>query len=365
MSETISVNLGTRSYDIEVGPGLIPRAAEFIKPRARGSIAIVTDEHVATVHLPVLLEGLRAEGLTAASLVVPAGEASKSFAGLEQLCEGLLDLELDRSSLVIALGGGVVGDLAGFAAGILKRGLAVVQMPTTLLAQVDSSVGGKTGINTRHGKNLIGLFHQPRLVIADISSLSTLPQRQMRAGYAEIVKYGALGDAAFFTWLEEHGPAALSGDQAALSHAVAHSCRMKAAIVARDERESGERALLNLGHTFGHALEAACGFSDQLLHGEAVAIGMVLAFRLSVRLGLAPKSDAERLCRHLTAIGLPTELSALGPQRLDGQAFIQLMSHDKKVHAGALTFVLARSIGDAFTTQSVPTAELLAVLSAD
>ncbi len=365
MSETISVNLGTRSYDIEVGQDLLLRAAEFIKPLARGIIAVVTDEHVAALHLPVLLEGLRAAGLTAAPLIVPAGEASKSFEGLGKLCEGLLDLELDRGGLVIALGGGVVGDLAGFAAGILKRGVAVIQIPTTLLAQVDSSVGGKTGINTRHGKNLIGLFHQPRLVIADISSLSTLPQRQMRAGYAEIVKYGALGDAAFFTWLEEHAAAALSGDNAALSHAVAHSCRMKAAIVARDERESGERALLNLGHTFGHALEAACGFSDQLLHGEAVAIGMVLAFRLSVRLGLAPGRDAERLCRHLAAIGLPTELSALGSQRLDAQTLIRLMSHDKKVHSGALTFVLARGIGETFTTQSVPPADLLAVLSAD
>ncbi len=365
MSETISVNLGTRSYDIEVGPGLLLRAAELIKPLSRGTIAVVTDEHVAALHLPVLLEGLRSAGLTAAPVIVPAGEASKSFEGLAQLCESLLDLELDRSGLVVALGGGVVGDLAGFAAGILKRGVAVVQIPTTLLAQVDSSVGGKTGINTGQGKNLIGLFHQPRLVIADISSLSTLPARQMRAGYAEVVKYGALGDAAFFAWLEEHGADALSGDQAALSHAVAHSCRMKAAIVARDERESGERALLNLGHTFGHALEAACGFSAQLLHGEAIAIGMVLAFRLSVRLGLAPEREADRLCRHLGAIGLPTELSALGPQKVDAQTLIQLMSHDKKVHAGTLTFVLARGIGEAFITQNVPPADLLAVLSAD
>ncbi len=365
MSETISVNLGPRSYDIEVGSGLLLRAAEFVKPLCRGTIAVVTDEHVAALHLPALLGALRTAGLTATPLIIPPGEGSKSFEGLAQLCEGLLDLELDRGSLVIALGGGVVGDLAGFAAGILKRGVAVVQIPTTLLAQVDSSVGGKTGINTRHGKNLIGLFHQPRLVIADISSLSTLPARQMRAGYAEIVKYGALGDAAFFAWLEAHGAAALAGDHTALSRAVAHSCRMKADIVARDEREGGERALLNLGHTFGHALEAACGFSDLLLHGEAVAIGMVLAFRLSARLGLAPEGDAERLCRHLAAVGLPTELSALGPQRVDGQTLIRLMSHDKKAHAGALTFVLARGIGAAFTTQSVPPADLLAVLSAD
>ncbi|MDE2466200.1 MAG: 3-dehydroquinate synthase [Alphaproteobacteria bacterium] len=365
MREIIPVSLGTRSYDIHVGPDLLPRVAELIKPLARGMIAVVTDENVAALHLPGLLQSLREAGLSVGALVVPAGEASKSFAELARVCDGLLDLELDRSSLVIALGGGVIGDLAGFAAGILKRGIAVVQVPTTLLAQVDSSVGGKTGINTRHGKNLVGLFHQPRLVIADISSLQSLPARQMRAGYAEIVKYGALGDARFFAWLEQHGSEALAGDRAALSHAVAQSCRMKAAIVGRDERESGERALLNLGHTFGHALEAACGFSDRLLHGEAVAIGMVLAFRLSERLALAPAGSADRLARHLAAVGLPTQLSALAPIRTDAEELVRLMSHDKKVSAGALTFVLARGIGEAFTTQSVPHAELLAVLSTD
>jgi 3-dehydroquinate synthase len=302
--------------------------------------------------------------MEARPVVMPAGEASKSFTGLERLAGALLDLGVDRGGLIVALGGGVIGDLAGFAAGILKRGVAFAQVPTTLLAQVDSSVGGKTAINAPQGKNLIGLFHQPRIVIADTALLSTLPRRELRAGYAEVVKYGALGDAAFFDWLEANGAKALEGDGPAMAKAVAHSCRMKAAIVARDERESGERALLNLGHTFGHALEAATGFSDRLLHGEGVAIGMALAFRLSVKLGLAPGQDAERFARHLQSVGLPDAIADIPGPRPDAEQLIAHMAHDKKVKDGRLTFILLRGLGRAFVTSEVPTAALKDVLSA-
>jgi 3-dehydroquinate synthase len=265
--------------------------------------------------------------------------------------------------LVVALGGGVIGDLAGFAAGILKRGLDVAQVPTTLLAQVDSSVGGKTAIDVPEGKNLIGLFHQPRIVLADTSVLVTLPRRQLLAGYAEVVKYGALGDASFFSWLESHGDAALRGDSAALSHMIAHCCRMKAAIVSRDERESGERALLNLGHTFAHALEAWAGYSESLLHGEAVAVGMVLAFRLSERLGNSSAADAERLIAHLRRVGLPTTIQEIAQTAPDPDRLLGLMRQDKKVRGGNLKFVLVRGVGHAFVSSEVPFAAVGAVLA--
>jgi len=373
MSEPIStgkvtVGLGERAYDIHVGAGMLARASELLKPfvsktGSGGVVPVVTDSHVAELHLPRLLEGLRRAGMDARAIVMPPGEVSKSFAGLERLCGALLDMEIDRKGLVIALGGGVIGDLTGFAAGVLKRGIAFAQIPTTLLAQVDSSVGGKTAINAAQGKNLIGLFHQPRLVIADTMLLDTLPRRELLAGYAEVAKYGALGDAQFFEWLEVHGAKALGGDQAALVQAVAHSCRMKADIVARDERETGERALLNLGHTFGHALEAATGFSDRLIHGEGVAIGMALAFRLSVKLGLCPGQDAERFVRHLKAVGLPSSIADIPGARPSAGELIRHMAHDKKVTDGRLTFILLHGLGQAFVTREVPLEAVKSVLT--
>jgi len=283
---------------------------------------------------------------------------------LERLSGALLDMEIDRKGLVVALGGGVIGDLTGFAAGVLKRGVAFAQIPTTLLAQVDSSVGGKTAINATQGKNLIGLFHQPRIVIADTSLLGTLPRRELLAGYAEVAKYGALGDAQFFEWLELKAAKALAGDEKAMVKAVAHSCRMKAEIVARDERETGDRALLNLGHTFGHALEAATGFSDRLVHGEGVAIGMALAFRLSVTLGLCPGQDAERFVRHLKAVGLPSSIGDIAGARPGAGELMRHMAHDKKVTDGKLTFILLRGLGQAFVTREVPLEAVKEVLGA-
>jgi 3-dehydroquinate synthase len=364
MSERVSVSLGDRSYDIHVGHGLFSRAGEILKPFARGSIAVVTDKTVAALHLDHLLEALRSSGISCVPVVVPAGEKTKSFAELQNLIGALLRTGVERDGLIVALGGGVVGDLAGFAAGILKRGIDVAQVPTTLLAQVDSSVGGKTAINVPEGKNLVGVFHQPRCVIADTAVLSSLPRRELLSGYAEVVKYAALGDAAFFGWLEKHGAAALAGSQEAIVHAVAHSCRMKANIVARDEREKGDRALLNLGHTFGHALEAATGFSQRLLHGEAVAIGMCLAFELSGRLGLCDPGEADRLKNHLRAVGLPTGVSDIPGERPSPEAVLSHMSHDKKATKGALTFVLVRQVGEAFVTRDVPPPEIVRSLSA-
>jgi 3-dehydroquinate synthase len=364
MTKIITVGLGPRAYAIHVGAGLIEQAGALLKPFARGPVPVVTDNVVGEIHLAPFLDRAGKAGLDVRPIVLPAGEGSKSFAGLETLCGQLLDAGVDRSGLVIALGGGVIGDLTGFAAGVLKRGVAFAQVPTTLLAQVDSSVGGKTAINARQGKNLIGLFHQPRLVIADTALLATLPRRELLAGYAEVVKYGALGDAKFFEWLEQNGPLALDGDSAAMVHAVAHSCQMKADIVARDERETGERALLNLGHTFGHALEAATGFSDRLKHGEGVAIGTVLAFRLSVKLGLASGQDAERFARHLKAVGLPASIADIPGPRPDTESLIGHMGHDKKVQDGKLTFVLLRRLGEAFVTNQVPLEALRQVLAA-
>ncbi|HVV28363.1 MAG TPA: 3-dehydroquinate synthase [Rhizomicrobium sp.] len=362
--ETVTVGLGARAYDIHVGAGILARAGERLKPLARGTVPVVTDAHVAEIHLRRLLDVLDRAGIAARPVVMAPGEASKSFAGLERLSGELLDMGVDRNGLIIALGGGVIGDLTGFAAGVLKRGVAFAQIPTTLLAQVDSSVGGKTAINAKQGKNLIGLFHQPRIVIADTALLATLPRRELLAGYAEVVKYGALGDAAFFEWLEANGRKALDGDGDAMVHAVAHSCRMKADIVARDERETGDRALLNLGHTFGHALEAATGFSDRLIHGEGVAIGMALAFRLSVALGLCPGQDAERFTRHLKAAGLPSGIGDIPGPRPAVAELMAHMAHDKKVADGRLTFILLRGLGQAFITREVPRDAVEAVLAA-
>lgn len=353
MSEKVHVTLAERSYDIHIGPDLIATAGALLAPLAKGAVPVVTDETVAKLHLATLVSSLKESGLDARPITVPAGETTKSFGGLERLTGALLATGVDRGGIIVALGGGVVGDLTGFAAGVLKRGIDFAQIPTTLLAQVDSSVGGKTAINTAEGKNLVGLFHQPRIVIADTAVLATLPKREMLAGYAEVAKYGALGDAAFFEWLESNGARALSGDSASVVRAVAHSCRMKADIVARDERETGDRALLNFGHTFGHALEAATGYSDRLLHGEGVAIGMVLAFRLSVKLGLASGQEADRFARHLKTVGLPTSIADIPGTRPVPDVLLAHMAHDKKVKDGKLTFILARGIGKAFVTRDV------------
>jgi 3-dehydroquinate synthase len=360
--ERVDVALGDRSYTILVGPGLLTGAgAHLLDVLPQKRVVVVTDESVARLHLVTLQRSLDAAGIAHDAVVLPAGEGTKDFAHLQHLVEALLDRRIERRTMLVALGGGVIGDLTGVAAALLLRGLDFVQLPTTLLSQVDSSVGGKTGINTRHGKNLVGAFHQPRLVLADTSVLDTLPRRELLAGYAEVAKYGLLGDAEFFAWLESNGSAVIERDGPERRHAVAHSCRMKARIVAADERETGERALLNLGHTFGHAFEAELGYGAELLHGEAVAIGMVLAFDLSVRLGLCPPADATRARRHLAKVGLPTGLAGRNwpPQRL-----LAHMSRDKKVVDGKLTFILARGIGRAFISREVGRAEVEAVLAA-
>lgn len=364
MSERVPVQLGNRSYDIHVGAGLLAQSGDLLAPLARGLVAVVTDKNVAGLHLQKVMVSLKAANLEAREIVLEPGEGSKSFTGLEKLLDTLLDLGIERGGLIVALGGGVIGDLTGFAAGVLKRGIDFAQIPTTLLAQVDSSVGGKTAINTRQGKNLVGLFNQPRVVIADTDALSTLNGRELRAGYAEVVKYGALGDAGFFTWLEKNGLKVLEGNTLSQVHAVAHSCRMKAEIVARDEREAGDRALLNLGHTFGHALEAATGYSHRLLHGEGVAIGLVLAARLSVRLGLCPANDATRLESHLRAAGLPAAIAEIPGERPSPRLLLKHMAHDKKASGGRLTFVLLRGLGKAFVTQDVPLDAVRDILAA-
>jgi 3-dehydroquinate synthase len=362
-SERVSVSLGSRRYDIHVGPGLIAEAGQLLAPLSRGPVPVVTDRNVATLYLERFVGALKSAGVDARPILLDAGESTKSFSWLERLTSELLATGVTRHGLIVALGGGVIGDLTGFAAGVLKRGIDFAQVPTTLLAQVDSSVGGKTAINTKEGKNLVGLFHQPRIVLADTGVLGTLPRRELLAGYAEVVKYGALGDATFFEWLEANAANALAGDTAAMVHAVSHSCRMKAEIVARDERESGERALLNLGHTFGHALEAATAYSDRLSHGEGVAIGMALAFRLSVKLDLCPAQDADRFIRHLKAVGLPTELSDISGKHLSTDLLLSHMAHDKKAQDGKLVFVLLRGIGQAFITRDINMEKLREVLS--
>jgi 3-dehydroquinate synthase len=349
----VKVALGERTYDIVIGRGQIATLgmrAAALKPAAKA--AIVTDDTVAVLHLDAAEAALATGGLMASRIIVPAGEATKSFAGFEQVCEALIAARIERGDLVIALGGGVVGDLAGFAAATVRRGLDYIQVPTTLLAQVDSSVGGKTAIDSRHGKNLVGAFHQPILVVADTAVLDTLPPREFRAGYAEIVKYGLLGDAGFFAWLEANVKEVFSGG-AAREHAIATSCRMKAAIVVRDERETGDRALLNLGHTFGHAFEAAAGFSGRLLHGEAVALGMTLAAEFSARLGVVSPEVAARMTRHLADAGLPVRPTDVEGGAPDADRLMELMSQDKKVKRGKLTFILLRDIGAAYIANDV------------
>ncbi len=353
---TIEVTLPGRSYPIDIGEGLVATAGERIAailPSAR--CAVVTDANVAALYLAPLKESLEARGLFLGDAVVAPGEASKSFPVLARLSETLLKLGVERGDAVIALGGGVIGDLAGFASSILRRGVRLVQMPTTLLAQVDSSVGGKTGIDTPQGKNLIGTFHQPNLVLADIATLSTLSEREFRAGYAEVMKYGLLGDAAFFSWLEKHWQQVFSGEGPERLKAIDTSVRAKTAIVEADEREeSGARALLNLGHTFGHALEASAGYSNRLLHGEAIAIGMNLAFTFSVAQGLCPPEDEARVERHLAKIGLPSKIADIpGKAPTPGQ-LLRLMAQDKKVKGGKLALVLVRGIGQAFVERDVP-----------
>ena len=362
--EKLRVELGERSYDILVGPSLIENAGAAIEPLLRRrQVVLVTDKQVAAHYLAPLRRSLGEHGIASHAVVLPPGEGTKDLGHFGSLVEEILACGIERGTMLVALGGGVVGDIAGFAAATLLRGIDFVQIPTTLLAQVDSSVGGKTAINTAAGKNLVGAFYQPRLVLADTASLRTLPRREVRAGYGEIVKYGLIRDAGFFEWLETEGPAVCDLEAAALTRAVLVSCRMKAEIVAADEREIGDRALLNFGHTFGHALEAETGFGDRLLHGEAVALGMVLAFDFAVRLGLASGQDAHRVRRHLAAAGLPTTLAEIG---LAGGAADRLLSHmakDKKVRDGAITLILPRRIGDCFVMRDAPGGDLRAFLS--
>ncbi|MCH2065977.1 MAG: 3-dehydroquinate synthase [Shimia sp.] len=355
MMETVHVGLEGREYDIHIGPGLLTQAGALIGPMlARKQVCVVTDENVAALHLETLRDGLAADGIAMEALVLPAGESTKSWAYLEQTVEWLLSQRVERKDLVVALGGGVIGDLTGFAAAILRRGVGFVQIPTSLLAQVDSSVGGKTGINSPLGKNLVGAFHQPRLVLADIDVLGTLTPRDFLAGYGEVVKYGMLGDANFFEWLEAQGPALAAGDEAARIAAVKRSCEMKAEIVMRDETEQGDRALLNLGHTFCHALEAATGYGDRLLHGEGVAVGCALAFELSMRLGLCSQEAPSRVREHLRAMGMKVDLKDIEGELPDADGLLDLMGQDKKVVDGQLRFILARGIGEAFVTADVP-----------
>ncbi len=362
---TIRVEHGAGGYDVIVGPGLLAEAGRYLKPIvARPAVFLVTDANVATTHAQNLESVLARDGIQTRRITVAPGEASKSIGPFARLLDDLLDAGCERSDTIVALGGGVVGDLAGFAAAVLRRGVPFVQVPTTLLAQVDSAIGGKTGIDTRHGKNLVGAFHQPKLVLADTRVLATLPQRELRAGYAEVVKYGLLADAGFFAWLEAHGAEVLAGAEAARGHAIATSCRIKAGIVAADERETGERALLNLGHTFGHALETASGHGERLLHGEAVALGLVLAFELAARLGLAPVEDARRVRRHLAEMGLPTRLDRVAGPDWSGARLAQIVAQDKKVRDGRPTLVLAHGIGRAFLSRDVALDRIAAFLDA-
>ncbi|NOD91275.1 3-dehydroquinate synthase [Ruegeria sp. HKCCD4884] len=364
MHQTVHVDLGDRSYDVEIGPDLLARAGEWISPLLpRPKVAVLTDENVADLHLDALRAGLSAAGIEMTALALPAGEATKSWPYFERAVEWLLAEKVERRDVVVALGGGVIGDLAGFAAAVLRRGVRFVQIPTSLLAQVDSSVGGKTGINAPQGKNLIGAFHQPSLVLADTSVLGSMTQRDFLSGYGEVVKYGLLGDAEFFDWLEQNGPSVSAGDVAARVRAVTRSVQMKADIVARDETEQGDRALLNLGHTFCHALEAATGYSDRLLHGEGVAIGCALAFELSSRLGLCSQEDPSRVRAHLRAMGMKTDLADIPGDLPSADALVELMGQDKKVVDGQLRFILARGIGQAFVTSDVPKDAVLSVLS--
>ena len=361
-TETVHVSLGDRSYDILIGSGLIARAGQEIASRLPGiRAAVVTDENLAKLHLPVLLSALEAAGITATPVVVAAGEKSKGFATLESVTNDILKARLERGDAVIAFGGGVIGDLAGFVAGIVRRGMNFIQIPTSLLAQVDSSVGGKTGINTAYGKNLVGVFNQPQLVLADTDILDTLSKREFAAGYAEVAKYGLIDQPEFFAWLENNWQDVFAGG-AARQHAIATSCRAKAAVVARDERETGDRALLNLGHTFGHALETATNYdSSRLVHGEAVAIGMVLAHQFSARLGLISEDIAVRVEKHLKAVGLPVSMKEIAGLP-SADVLMSYIAQDKKVSRGSLTFILTRGLGQSFIAKDVNAADVQAFL---
>ncbi|MCC7273441.1 MAG: 3-dehydroquinate synthase [Alphaproteobacteria bacterium] len=362
--DAVRVGLDARSDDILVGDGLIAGAGARMRavlPAPR--VVVVSDETVAGLHLPALLASLDAAGIRHDRVILPPGEATKDFAHLQHLCEATLGFGIDRRTTLVALGGGVIGDITGFAAAILLRGLGFVQVPTTLLSQVDSAVGGKTAIDMPAGKNLVGAFHQPLLVLADMAALATLPRRELLAGYAEVVKYGLIDDPAFFAWCEANGGALVGGDVDARRHAVVASCRSKAAIVARDERETGDRALLNLGHTFGHALEVEVGFGGALLHGEAVAIGILMAFDLSARLGLCPAEDAARVRRHFGAVGLPTGLATIRGERWTAERLLAHMGKDKKVRDGRVTFILTRGIGKAFVARDVAVADVTGLLA--
>lgn len=362
----VPVALEGRGYDIHIGRHLTAEAATLISALAPGGkAALVTDETVAALHAPAVEAALTQAGIAATRITIPPGEASKSYARFAELCDALLAAKIERNDLVIALGGGVVGDLAGFASSVLRRGVRFVQMPTSLLAQVDSSVGGKTGINSPHGKNLIGAFHQPALVIADTALLDTLGEREFKAGYAETVKYGLIDDPAFFDWCEAHWSRIIAGGPER-DHAVAVACRAKAAIVARDEREEGDRALLNLGHTFAHALERLTNYdSSRLVHGEAVAIGLALAFRFSQRLGLCPGQDAIRVARHLDQVGLPSRLQQVPGGAGSASDIVAAMAQDKKVKRGVLTFILARGIGRSFIAPGIAAEDVLAFIETE
>jgi len=361
--KTVTVNLNKRSYDIIIGPRLIDKAGKMIASRLPGArVAIVTDANVSVAYLPALQAALAEHRIEAVPVIVDAGEKSKSFPILETVVDRILAAKLERGDIVIALGGGVIGDLAGFAAGIVRRGIGFIQMPTSLLAQVDSSVGGKTGINTAHGKNLAGIFYQPKLVIADTAALDTLPSREFRAGYAEVIKYGLIDQPDFFHWLEKNWQAVFSGG-AERVEAIASSCRFKAAVVERDEHEAGERALLNLGHTFGHALETASGYdAERLVHGEGVAIGMVLAHEFSARMNLVSPDLAEQVRTYLHAVGLPTQISDIPGNLPDVDTLMTYIVQDKKVARGTLTFILTRGLGQAFIAKDVPQTEVRAFL---
>jgi len=362
--DLVEVALGARRYEVRIGAGLVARAGAEIAPLLhRPRVAVVTDETVAALHLPTLAQGMAAEGIEMVALTLPPGETTKAWPQFTACVEWLLAEKVERRDVVVAFGGGVVGDLVGFAAAVLRRGVRFVQIPTTLLAQVDSSVGGKTGINTAHGKNLVGAFHQPSLVLADTTVLATLPARDFLAGYGEVVKYGLLGDAGFFDWLEVNAPAMAAGDLVLRQQAVRHAVAMKAGIVVRDEHEAGERALLNLGHTFGHALEKATGYGARLLHGEGVAVGCALAFQLSQRLGLCAQEAPSRVRAHLRAIGMKVDLADIAGDLPGAEALMALMAQDKKVVDGRLRFILVRGIGQAFVASDVPGETVQAVLS--
>ncbi|MBC2805824.1 3-dehydroquinate synthase [Rhizobium ruizarguesonis] len=360
---TVHVPLGERAYDILIGPGLIARAGAEIASRLKGrKAAVVTDENVAPLYLKALVASLDEAGIASAEVVLPAGEKTKSFEHLITVCDKVLEARVERNDYVIALGGGVIGDLSGFAAGIVRRGVRFVQVPTSLLSQVDSSVGGKTGINSRHGKNLIGVFHQPDLVLADTAVLNSLSEREFRAGYAEVAKYGLIDKPDFFAWLEANWKAVFTGGSARIE-AIAASCQAKADVVVADERENGPRALLNLGHTFGHALEAATAYdSSRLVHGEGVSIGMVLAHEFSARMNLASPDDARRVERHLKEVGLPTRMSDIPGDLPPAEMLMDAIAQDKKVKSGKLTFILTRGIGQSFVADDVPASEVISFL---